>query len=205
MENLPDGKKHHLRPFKKRRTYIRENRHFSKEELLEYLRKNNFRSAHQLEVGRKPCEPNVYDYRKEFGNWENARSAVFGIRTMDFGFNAHYLLKTVIEFNLWTVRAYQAKRILEPDIFPSLRQIRKKWGGKWSIMVGAAKQLSFKATLDAYKKLWRRLGRKPTMEDASIAGISLESVLRYYKRKEELDKMIETWEGSKDEGETGST
>ena len=204
MLEMSDEQRYRLRPFKKRRKYIYERRKFSQEELIGYLRKNNFTSAGKLETGRKPGEPRVYDYKKEFGKWENARSAAFGIMEIDCGVNAKYILRAVIEYNLWTAKAYRAIHNKEPSIFPSLHRVLKKWGGKWSIVVGAAKQLSFKSTLDEYKKLWNKLGHTPSMEEVNAEGISLESVLRYYKTKKAIDDVIKTWE-IVNERETGSS
>ena len=205
MVKVPDDQKHRLRPFRKRRTYIWEKRKFSRDELLEYLKRNNFRSADKLKAGRELGEPAVYDYQKEFGNWENARSTAFGIRDMDFGFDEKYLIKAVIEFNLWSVRAYNQSRKKDPIVFPSVYKIRKKWGGKWSIMVGAAKQDCLKMVMTAYSRLWRRLGRRPRLEEVKDAGISLDRATELYGGKVRLDKVMESWGIKDNEGETGSS
>lgn len=193
---VPKNRRNRLRPFMKRRKYVSERRKFTREQLIKYLQRNNFRSAYKLGKFRKPGDPTDYDYRKEFGSWETAKTNIFG-KDGGIEFDAIYLLKAIIEFNLWTVRSYQAARNKEPLVFPPLKEALKEWGGKFSIMAGAAKQLSFKATLNEYKRLWRKLGRVPSMSEVKAEGIVLDSAISYYKSKKELDIFMEDWENKK--------
>ncbi len=193
MLSMSERARSRLRPFKKRRKYNRENRSFSDEELLEYLRKNNIQTIQQLESERKAGEPRLYDYRKAFKYWNDAKKKAFGIGDVKPEFDAAYVLKCVVEFDLWTVRKYKSARRKNPDIFPSFCWAKKKWGGYWSILKGAAKQYSLKATMDEYVKLWRKLRRVPTMEEVKREGIVLESAIKFYKSKKELDKVMIYW------------
>lgn len=198
MWAMSDEERHRLRLGDKPRQYVITKRKFTREQLLEYLRKNNFTSAGKLDRGRKPDEPSSNDCRKEFGNWENARAAAFGMRPMDFGPTAEYVTKCVVQFSLWTADLYRAKRKEIPDVVPSLHFALKRWG-RFSNLIGAAMKDSFKAEIDAYGRLWRRLGRAPTLEEARIDGVPLDKAIAYYNGKHELDKLMVLWKES-DEG-----
>lgn len=194
MVNVPEGLRNRLRPFQKRRTYVCDDkrRKFTKDELIAYLKRTRFHTKRQIEAGRKPGEPRAYDYVKEFGSWGNIKTDVFGMKDV-FAFNDVSLVKSLIEFKIWTVGAYRQKRKDHPDIFPPLCQALKMWGGKWSTIKGIAKQRSLEATMNEYAKFWRKLGRAPTLEEATAEGISLERLIKKYKTKPELDKIMETW------------
>jgi hypothetical protein len=192
MVNVPEGLRSRLRPFQKKRTYVWERRKFTKDELISYLKKTGFRTKRLLESGRKPGEPRVYDYVKEFGSWGNIKTDIFGMKDV-FAFNDVSLVKSLIEFKVWTVRVYRQKRKDHPDIFPPLCQALKMWGGKWSIIKGIAKQKCYRITLNEYAKLWRKLGRAPTLEETKVAGIPLERLMMKHKTKPELDKDMELW------------
>jgi hypothetical protein len=186
-------------PFRRRKRYNTEpkRRVFSREELIEYLRANNFRSVQQLIRGRKPGEPREYDYRREFDKWQNAKTEAFGMELSaveDLGFDDESIISSVIECNLWTIDAYLAKRKQMPDIFPSMRQVLKRWG-KYSVLKGVARQRSLKGTMDAYRKLWNRLGRTPSMGDVRSAGIELGKAISHFKSKKELDEFMAGWGG----------
>lgn len=167
-------------------------RKFTRDELLAYVRSHNFRSVRKLEAGRKPGEPRAYDLIKEFGKWENAKTTAFGM-DINLAADAEYLPKSVLLFNLWTYRAYLAKRKMAPDVIPSMWQVRRKWGF-YRNLVNAAIQISVKETMDAYKVLWRRYGRKPTIEEIREAGLYLDSAIKFYGSRKELDKAMEELE-----------
>lgn len=201
---MSDEQRRRLRIGEKPRQYVVEaRRHFTREQLLEYLIKNKFTSRLKLIKGRKVGEPKAYDYCKEFGNWENARATAFGIKPMDFGFNSEFLTKSVVEFNLWTANAYRKKRKLFPDVLPPLYKVLKKWH-TYKMMVASARQLSLKATLEAYRKLQRRLGRIPTTEEARLDGIPLDDAIAYYDGKYKLDMVMSIWK-DENEGEARSS
>jgi hypothetical protein len=194
-----DEQRHRLRLARKPQEYITEGkRKFSREQLLAYLRDNKFTSRSKLRKGRKAGEPAGHDYVKEFGNWENARSDAFGMKPIDFGFDAKYLTQCVVEYNLWTQKKYMETRKIDPATFPCLRKVRKKWGS-FSNLIGSARKLSFKKEIDAYGRLCRKLGRTATLEEARLDGVILDRAVAFYKGKHELDKLMVLWKES-DEG-----
>ena len=205
MLRVSEKDRHRLRPFQKRRKYKCEPKRqkFSKSELLEYLRSHNFRSLRQLEKGRQIGDPRMQDYLNEFGKWENARANAFGVN-IDFGFNEMFLIKSLVECNAWTADKYREKRRARPDVFPPLYRALEKWGGKWSTLKGAAMQYCFKTTIEAYRKLWVKLGRTPRVSDVQAEGIDLEVAIAFYGSKEELDKTMSSWKVA-DEGKAGSS
>ncbi len=157
-------------------------------ELLEYLRKTGIRSSRRLMALRKDGDPIVWDYRREFGSWSKAVEQAFG-RELQADFDPRYLLKTVIEFNLWSQRAYQRARNKAPHIFPSVKFIIKMWR-TWANFMKCAQATSLDAALDKYRKLERRLGHRPTMRECRVRGVLIEEALRRFGGKHTLDELL---------------
>lgn len=174
-------------PYKKRGRPKR-----TKEQLAEYLIKNNFRTRVQLRNGRQEEDPTDVDYCKEYGSWTAAVTEIFNIQPVD----RRYILKSIIEFNLWTKRSYQSVRKKRPDVFPSYCTIEKEFGS-WGIAKELAVTMSVKKTLHAYMELKKRLGRRPTMEDCQMAGLIIDSVIKMYGGKSGFDKFVESLEEMK--------
>ena len=72
-----------LPPSKRRKTKIgtpkqdrKQRPEFTRDELIDYLRSHDFRTAQSLAVGREEKDPVVYDYRREFGTWQKAKEAI---------------------------------------------------------------------------------------------------------------------------------
>jgi hypothetical protein len=161
----------------------------TKEQLSNYLIKNNYRTRAQLVNGRKEGDPTPDDYKKEYGNWTNAVTEIFNIEPLD----RRYVLKAIIEFNLWTQRAYINAHRKRPDILPSYYIVTKEFGS-WVIIKELAVMVSVKKTLHAYMELKKRLGRIPTLEDCQMAGLIIDSVVKIYDGKSGLDKFVESLE-----------
>ena len=199
----PDSVKRRIRIGLPPRQYKTEGRRkFTREQILDYLRNNKFSSARKLRAGRKPGEPSVYDCVKEFGNWENARTAVFGMKPMDFGYDDEFITKSIVFGKAWTMQAYREMRKKEPETFPSLYKILKR--RKWREFSCLAKQRSLKGTLGEYIKLWRKLGRTPTLEEAKAVGLVLDKAIDFYKGKHKMDEVVASWK-EENEGESRSS
>ena len=163
----------------------------TRDELLEFLRENNYRSRSQLLAGRTGDDPTPYDYIKEFGSWGKAMHEVW--YRYEPRFDKRYVVQAVVEFGLWTRKAYLKARIDRPDILPSLHVIRREFGS-WGIMKEIAAGLSLKETLASYAELKRKLGKKPTLSDCKRAGLILDKAMSLYGGKKGLDKFVETME-----------
>jgi hypothetical protein len=175
---------------KKRRRKYEMGRKFTEEDIIKYLVDNDIRSASQLDRERGSYEPSVYDCRKVFGSWQNAKEAAFGGEIIaDAPNDAEYILKSIVEFNVWSYRKYMRVRKLRPDIFPSYHQVLNQWGN-FSTLIYYAKRYSTKECLESYLRLWRILGKKPTLEDCRRKNISLESAIDIWGDKRSLDDFL---------------
>jgi hypothetical protein len=170
--------------------------HFTRDELMDYLRKNDFRTRQKLEHGRKKGDPRLCDYLGEFGSWGKAVCQVFGKKEMPRS-DAEYLIKTVVQFNLWTPAKYMEAHRLRPDIVPSKRQVNKRWGGFKNMFV-YAKRYSLGATMEQYLKLRRRLGRSPTNTECDTYGVKLNKAISIFKSKKRFDSFVKDMETMED-------
>jgi hypothetical protein len=162
----------------------------TKEQLADYLREKGFKTRDQLRNGRDEGDPTDTDYRREWGSWTAAVKEVWG-KPIDRAFVA----KGLIQFELWTARAYQAKRKERPysEILPSLRAINKEFGS-WSALKRIARAMSLGKVLDDYIALKKKLGRRPKLEDCKAAGIVLEKALEIHRTKRAFDMFIDDLE-----------
>jgi len=165
----------------------------TKEQLADYLREKGFKTRDQLRAGRREGDPTDTDYRRVWGSWTEAVKEIWG-RPIDRAFVA----KGVIQFELWTTRAYQAKRkeLQEKqltDILPSLRAVYREFGS-WSALKRIARAMSLEKVLDDYIALKRKLGRRPKVEECAAAGIVLEKALEIYRTKRAFDMFIDDLE-----------
>jgi len=167
----------------------------SEEELLEYFKDNEITSIVSLLKTRQDGDPMPYDYVKAFGSWQKVKNMVYGEPTLVPVDDPEYMIKCIIEFNLWTRPVYEEARKLRPDILPSLYQILKYWG-RWSNLTQCAYEASFKKTLDTYLNFQRRLGRVPSVKDCKKENIKLGSVISFFGTKKELDKFLITVENN---------
>ena len=187
-----------VRTRRKRGKYKSEKRcRRSRDEMISYLRDNDFRTSRQLKDGRKDGEPNVYDYKREFGKWSVAIEASFGPpKKPGIEYDAEYVAKAVIEFGLWTSRRYREKHNQNPTIIPSLNQVRRRWGA-FSNLTAYAKKHSMSVVLDEYLKLKRRFGRVPTKKECDYHGVDLESPIKFFGNKRLMDNFLTDMESKK--------
>ena len=194
---MPDSQRQKIRFRKRRKKYHCEKRpKFTREELLAYLRKNNFRSPLQIMKGRKPGEPKTYEYLREFGTWKNAKLNAFGVPPAPT--DPVYIYKTVIEFNLWTQKAYLAARKKRPDIIPSIRIVYNRWG-KFSTLKKFAQRFSIRVLIESYWELKRKLGRHPESDECRAHGIHLEKAIEFFDGKRKLEKFVDALESQNEE------
>ena len=170
----------------------------SQEDMLKYLRENNLRSQLQLEKFRKPTDPNVNDFRKKFESWSNAIRQAFG-RQLVADFDSNYMIKAVIQFEIWTVKKYCIVRKMYPEAVPSWHAIVKEWG-TFGKLKEAARRWSLKATLVAYDKLTRKLGHIPMIDEIRAANLNLDAALKFYGNKAAIDEFIRELNGIKWKG-----
>lgn len=168
----------------------RETRVFSREELLDYMRRNNIRSPQKLDSFRVDGDPIPNSYKKEFGSWREATVAAFGKPVVKPAMDKVYMAKCAMSLGIETFDQYRQVRKNNPEILPSVCHIIKEFGSFSEFMVDV-KACSFKDTLNAYLVLCRRLGKIPTLDDCARAGIKIDILTyRVFDDKKELDSWV---------------
>ena len=168
---------------------------FSAEFLLNYLRKNGIRYVKELrEIATSENDPILKDYHNIFGSWEKAVRQAYADIPMPSDYDRFYIIKCVVEFNLWTLRDYQDAYKRRPDIIPGLHMVEILFG-KWSILSDLARAYSTKETIHAYMKLKEKFGGKViSKKNCAKHGIDLSKVLRIYGSKKKFDDLIKSME-----------
>jgi hypothetical protein len=164
-------------------------REYTRDELIEYLRCNGFDSSRKLEDGRRDGDPNVYDYRKAFGSWGNAKEVVFGREEEKAPADAEYIAKLLVEFGVSSCEQYKSCRKLRPDIFPSFRQLMKQWGSFKNVQ-NCVKKYSIKEQINEYLVLSRKLGKIPTMYECKEFGVHIRESIDHFGGKAEMDGYL---------------
>ena len=167
---------------------------FTKDELIQFLRDYNIRSARKLcrltlEEGVR--RPNISHYFREFGKWNDAKIAAFGRQIVPFSprIDAEYTVRVVIEFGLWNYRKYLRARKARPDIIPSYRQIINKWG-RFSKMIYVARAFSLKEELASYRELKKITGHWPTMAECERHGVNISGAKEFFGSKKKIQDFI---------------
>ena len=178
--NLPSYARRNMRIYLGSRPYHRETRKsLSRDEMIDYLRRNNVRSIGQLESVRKKGDPKVQDFRKEFGQWSAALRAAFGPPLMKAEVSVNYLLKCLLQFDIRTWKDYLAARKKDPDIFPSSYAIKKEFR-TFKDFRACAYGWSIRDTTYECLKLRRRFDRNPTMEECRNAGLIMDNIIEFF-------------------------
>lgn len=167
----------------------RERRVFSRDELIHFLVAGGFRSSRMLMRARNPGEPTVYDYRKEFGSWSKALVVAFGSDGGEAPKNRMYVIRAVIEFNLWSKSRYIKVHKTCPDVVPSMRIVNRLFGS-FGILKRLAAAKSLKKSLSDYLELREKIGRSPTSVQCAKAGIDLQAMHAMFGGKRQLNRFL---------------
>jgi hypothetical protein len=196
LENLSRDERRRVRVGRRRvrRWHREKRRRLSRDDLLDYLRRNNFGSRRKMERGRKPGDPKIWDFLREFGKWSSAKTEAFGKEPFPAGFSARYLVKVVCENNLWTARLYREERRVRPDIVPSFYYVEKefKW---WGNLKYAARQYDSRLILDEYFRLKRKIGRAPTFKECRENDIAVNRLVDLFGGRRRFNEVISSLEG----------
>lgn len=171
-------------------------RRFARDELLDYMRRNNVRSSRELERKRIDGDPITFDYRREFGGWAAAVEEAFGKPALPTKVDAMYVLRAVPFFNAWTTRSYLAARRASPDVLPSINFVLKEFR-TFKRFVALARCMSLKCVADGYDRLSRKLGRRPTVDECRADGLLLDFALEFFGGKKGLDDFVDGIDGEK--------
>jgi hypothetical protein len=160
---------------------------FSDTYLLAYLRDHGIKSKRDLAKRRQDGDPVAYDFEKAFGSWSAALRRVF-VPEFKKSPDKDYLVKVVLSFGLWSLRDWDAARAKEPSVIPSPYYVEKLYGG-FRALFAKARSVSCEHIISDYLKLWRRLGRVPSFEEARENQIKLEPLIRICGSKKKLDEV----------------
>lgn len=165
-------------------------RKLSRDELLDYLRRNDFRSSRKLTAGRKPGDPTVADYRREFGQWSVACEKAFGAKPFSHEITHEYLVKVVVQFGLWTREKYEAAHKERPEIVPTYVSVIREFG-EWSTLIHFAERYDARHMMEMYMRLSRKIGRNPTVGECREQGIDKRKLEKLFGGKEYFRQNVE--------------
>lgn len=156
---------------------------YNREELIQYLIKNDIKTEVDLKKKRKDLDPYIKDYKKEFGSWKEAKKTAWGFLDRSV-INPHennpqFFIDLAIQYNITKKVQYQRKHKEFPKDFPPVNQILKIWM-KWENFYDSVEKMSDKIQINKYMNLGRTLKRIPSAKEAEKEGIY-------------LDKVIKTW------------
>jgi hypothetical protein len=157
--------------------------------LLDYLRRHDFQTWRQLDAGRKPGDPTIGDYRREFGSWLKAKTEAFGQEAFKAEITGDYLTQVAADNNLWTYRAYLRARQLKPEIVPSMYYVIKEFK-YWANFKYCAERYSGRRILEKYLRLKRRLGRLPKAEECYKHDIDVERLVILFGGRKSFTQIV---------------
>ena len=178
-----------FRKYKKRHPRVK----LSAEDMLKYLRERQIRSRSVLEKTRGPDDPNRNDYQKVFGSWGEAIRQAFG-SPLAVDTKGDYMIKAVREFNLWSVKRFREVRKQWPEVVPSWVAVTKEFG-TYRNLIESARRGNLKMLLLEYKKLIRRYGRPPTLEEVRNANLRMDEAIAFYGGKKQMDDFVMSMKG----------
>ena len=166
----------------------------SKEELLAWLKEKDIRSSRQVDKVRKPGDPTLSNFRREFPKWQDAIDQAFGFHDLPPNVDdPEYMAKVVTQFGLWTLADYKRARKARPDVIPSYFALMKRWGGFRGLKIISVRY-SLLATMNSYVSLRRRYGRIPTFQECLQANVILDKAIEFYGSKRKLDLFLDGME-----------
>ena len=104
-------------------------------------------------------------------------------------FDKSYLIKAVCEFGLWTVEKFINAHKNNPKIIPSDIVIDKIFGSFGGLFREAKKE-NIKRLLWEYLRLERRIRHIPLMSDVKKRGLDIDTAIKFYGSKRELDEFL---------------
>lgn len=169
---------------------------FTREELISFLSINNIKTIPQLmEIRRKNIDPSFCHYRVEFSKWSNALVAAFGMDIFNKPpSNAEYIIKLLIEFDVFRIEKYTQLCKKFPKIFPSYRKMIKVFG-TFALVKFAARQHSLISMAEEFLNLKRRLGRMPKLEECKKENIDVTRLKRMFGNKKKMEKYMKQLDG----------
>jgi hypothetical protein len=104
-----------------------------------------------------------------------------------------YMIKAVHEFNLWSVKRFREVRKQSPDV-PSWVAVKREFG-TYRNLIESARRSNLWMLLTEYKKLIRRLGRPPTLEEVRASHLRMDAAISFYGGKKQMDDFVMSMKG----------
>lgn len=161
--------------------------------MLKFLRDRRLRSSWVLIKTRKPTDPTLNDFRRQFGSWREAVRLAFG-SDLAVDKNSEYMIKAIYEMNLWSVARFRAARKSDPVVIPSWRQVVNGWGS-YRNMFEWARRKHLRKLLEEYRVLIRKLGHVPSHDEIRAANLRMDEAIEFYGTKKEMDDFVLTMKG----------
>lgn len=168
--------------------------HIPKDQMLEFLIKNDIHSQAQWKAKGKFGDPTITAIIKAFGTWSEAM-AIAWPKKPEFDIpipwknNPDYFVKCVLEFGLWTQKQYRVMQAQRPDIIPPEREIQQQWG-TFSLLALAARRTSIKEQVKDYIRLKWKLKRKPTKYECNKHDVCYDEAAKLFSSKRAFVKFV---------------
>lgn len=164
---------------------------FTEEEIIDFLIEHEITTKRDLDSCDIDGAPNSYDCIKLFGSWSAVKSRIVQKEFVPSdNKDPEYLIKSVIQFGLWTQESWIEARKKYPDVIPSIRTVRKEFV-YYSELKKAAKSYSIKLVFDEYVSLWKAIGKKPLKKHLKEFNLDISVIVNSFGGKEFLDDRVE--------------
>lgn len=166
-------------------------KNFTFHETRLYLVKNNIINLSQLRKREHLAEcPSYHFVRKYWGSFEGYRKSI-GINSTKMAQPTDMqILKTLAEYqHIRTLKQYLEYRKIEPCLFVSRREIRKRFVC-WKNCRRLADGLNSNSIIERWMLFEQELGRTPTKEEAVAHGIELMNIKASYKEFKQFVWML---------------
>jgi hypothetical protein len=163
-----------------------------KEDVLNFIRANDVKSAADYKRKSSPSSPGYYHCLKLFGSWSEAKKCAYGESTRVAGIvkcDAGYIISMVIQYELWSLKAYAEAHAKRPDIIPPTSVMVKHFGG-FRNLLEAVLRMALKPFLERYVELYFKLDRVPTVDECNSNGLPLDMAIRHFGSKDVLDRDL---------------
>lgn len=165
---------------------------FTMDETSIYFQRNSIVNLTQLRrVERQKDCPSYYFVRKYWGSFEGYRKSIGFSKIQKPEFTDLEIIKLLAEYpKIRTLKKYLEQHKLDPLLFVSRREIKKRYG-KWRNLRRMADGINAKSIIERYLLLKHQMGRFPTKNEAIENGVELMYIPATYRELNKFVKMLE--------------
>lgn len=185
-----------------KRKYAVNKRFLDKDTLLAWAKENDITSKVKLRKVSKRGDPNEGTFKKVFGSWQAYREEAglgpyhkptYKPMFQEPPHDLDYLIRLVVECDLWFKKDWIQKHKEYPDVVPSVGVVFRECGS-WQNLKVLAMSESLRLTLRQYLVLRRKLNRYPHKHECEKEGIDITPWIKKFKSKRILDGIIDEME-----------